>query len=84
MSEPIRPIGGYPRLTEAERDVRDGRFDAAAGQVIQHLREYPNEPRGVALLGRIALRTGALVQAEHRGVLEDPPDDLVRQRLVPQ
>lgn len=64
MPDPIRPIGGFPRLTEAERDVRDGRFDAAAAQVIQHLREYPGEPRGLALLGRIALRTGALVQAE--------------------
>ena len=64
MPDPLRPIGGFPRLTEAERDVHDGRFDAAAAQVIHHLREYPNEPRGVALLGRIALRTGALVQAE--------------------
>jgi tetratricopeptide (TPR) repeat protein len=62
--EVVRPIGAFPRLTEAERDLRDGRFDAAAAQVIQHLRERPNEPRGVALLGRIALRTGALVQAE--------------------
>jgi len=32
--------------------------------VIQHLRENRNEPRGLALLGSIALKTGALVQAE--------------------
>jgi tetratricopeptide (TPR) repeat protein len=64
MTEEIRPIGAFPRLTEAERDITEGRFDAAAAQVIQHLREHPNEPRGMALLGRIALRTGALVQGE--------------------
>lgn len=64
MPEDIRPIGAFPRLTEAERDLRDGHFDAAAGHAIQHLREWPNEPRGIALLGKIALRTGALVQAE--------------------
>jgi tetratricopeptide (TPR) repeat protein len=62
--EDIRPIDAFPRLTGAERDLRDGRFDAAAAQVIQHLRERPNEPRGLAFLGKIALRTGALVQAE--------------------
>jgi tetratricopeptide (TPR) repeat protein len=64
MPEDIRPIAAFPRLTEAARDMNDGRLDAAAAQVIQHLRERPNEPRGVAFLGRIALRTGALVQAE--------------------
>lgn len=45
--------------------MRSGRYDAAAAQVIQHLREHRNEPRGLALLGSIALKTGALVQAEH-------------------
>jgi len=64
MPEDIRPIAAFPRLTEAERDLREGHFDAAAAQVIQHLRERPGEPRGLAFLGRIALRTGALVQAE--------------------
>jgi tetratricopeptide (TPR) repeat protein len=64
MPDEIRPIGAFPRLTEAEHDLRAGRFDAAAAQVIRHLREIPNEPRGIAFLGRIALQTGALVQAE--------------------
>ena len=32
--------------------------------VIRHLRENKNEPRGFALLGSIAFKTGALVQAE--------------------
>jgi len=41
-----------------------GHFDLAAAQVIQHLREKPDEPRGTAMLGMIALKTGALVQAE--------------------
>ena len=57
-------IQAYPRLAAAAVELQDAKYDAAAAQVIQHLREHPNEPRGTALLGRIALKTGALVQAE--------------------
>lgn len=32
--------------------------------VIEHLREHRDEPRGLALLGEIAMESGALVQAE--------------------
>ena len=57
-------LAAYPRLSEAEEELSKGRFQAASNIVIQHLRENRNEPRGLALLGSIAMRTGALVQAE--------------------
>lgn len=57
-------LAAYPRLNEAEKELSKGRFQAASTIVIQHLRENRNEPRGLALLGSIAMRTGALVQAE--------------------
>src|SRR4029078_4298868 len=57
-------LAAYPRLSEAEKELSKGRFQAASTIVIQHLRENRNEPRGLALLGSIAMRTGALVQAE--------------------
>jgi len=59
------PIAGYPRLTEAENLVRDKDYDAASAIVIQHLREHRDEPRGLALLGEIAMHTGALLQSEN-------------------
>jgi len=57
-------LAAFPRLSEAERELSQGRFQAASNIVIRHLRENRNEPRGLALLGSIAMRTGALVQAE--------------------
>lgn len=57
-------VSAFPRLSEAERALSENHLDAASGLVIEHLREHPNEPRGVALLGSIAFKTGALVQAE--------------------
>jgi tetratricopeptide (TPR) repeat protein len=57
-------IAAYPRLSEAREKMEAGQFDIASMLVIQHLRENRNEPRGLALLGSIALKTGALVQAE--------------------
>lgn len=58
-------IAAYPRLNQAEKELSDGRFDAASALVIQHLRQHRNEPRGLALLGQVAMKQGALVQAEH-------------------
>jgi len=57
-------LSAFPRLTLAEVELKDGHADRAAAQVMQHLRENPDEPRGTALLGSIALKSGALVQAE--------------------
>jgi len=57
-------VSAFPRLTLAESELKEGRVDRAAAHVMQHLREHPNEPRGTALLGSIAFKSGALVQAE--------------------
>ena len=58
------PIRGYPHLREAEAALAANKLDSASAMVIRHLRENRNEPRGLALLGSIALKSGALVQAE--------------------
>src|SRR5690242_13712065 len=57
-------VNAFPRLAKAENELEKGHIDRAASHVIQHLREHPNDPRGTALPGSIALRSGALVQAE--------------------
>lgn len=57
-------LSGFPRLSAAQAEARAGRDDAASALVIAHLREHPGEPRGLALLGSIALQSGALVQSE--------------------
>lgn len=65
-------VTSYPLAAKAKRLAEAGNLDAAAKTLIEHLRHYPNEPRGMALLGQVALRLGALGQAEHflRGALE--------------
>lgn len=57
-------IKAFPRLTEAEELFQKGLNEQASFAVIQHLREHRDEPRGLALLGEIAIETGALVQGE--------------------
>jgi tetratricopeptide (TPR) repeat protein len=58
-------VSAFPLLSEANHLAADGRFDAAAQRVIAHLRQHPEEPRGLALLGQVAMQLGALGQAEH-------------------
>ncbi len=48
----------------AAKELAERRFDTAARYAIEHLRNHRDDPRGIALLGSIALGTGALVQAE--------------------
>ena len=57
-------ISAFPRLTEAAELLSNKQYDAASMKVIEHLREHRDEPRGLALLGEIAMATGAFVQAE--------------------
>lgn len=59
-----RTITAYPVLTEAGELFAADRFEEAAKLVIGHLRSRPNEPQGTALLGAIAMKLGALIQAE--------------------
>ncbi len=55
----------FPRVSEAIRLREQGENDRAAQLLIAHLREHPDEPRGMAQLGLTAAQTGALGQAEH-------------------
>src|SRR4051794_34583542 len=57
-------VKAYPRLAEAQELFKQGLKDEASMKVIEHLRENRDEPRGLALLGEIALDSGALVQSE--------------------
>ncbi|GGD88206.1 hypothetical protein GCM10011515_04800 [Tsuneonella deserti] len=78
-------ITSYPLLTQAQLLAREGKYDAAAQVLIEHLRRYPGEVRGTALLGHVALRMGALGQAEHflrRALAADTTDRDVRRDLL--
>ena len=55
----------FPRLSEAVRLREQGETHRAAQLVMAHLKDRPDEPRGLAQLGFIAAQTGALGQAEH-------------------
>lgn len=59
-----QPLAAYPRLAAADMALKAGELDKANALALQHLREHRDEPRGLALLGSIALKGGALVQAE--------------------
>ena len=57
-------VGGFPALVEAKEALADGQQERAAALVMRHLRQNPGEPRGLAQLGRIAVKAGALQQGE--------------------
>lgn len=58
-------ITAFPLLSEADALMKAGNLDRAARVAMDHLRQHPNEPRGLGLLGAIAMQLGALGQAEH-------------------
>ena len=58
-------VTAFPLLSEASKLMVDKKLDEAARLTMYHLRRYPNEPRGLAQLGTIAMQLGALGQAEH-------------------
>lgn len=58
-------ITAFPALSDAERLMEAGKTELAAQKAMVHLREHPNEPRGLALLGKAAMFLGALGQSEH-------------------
>jgi tetratricopeptide (TPR) repeat protein len=58
-------ISGYPILTEARAALDDGRHELATRLLTSHLRVRPGEPRGLALLGAVAMKAGALHQSEN-------------------
>ncbi len=58
-------LAAFPKLSEAARLMADEKLDQAARLTMEHLRQHPNDPRGLAQLGTIAMRLGALGQAEN-------------------
>ena len=78
-------ISAHPILTEAKQVFEEGRQDLAARLVMQHLRTHPGEPRGLALLGSIAMKAGALLQAENflrQAIARGHADKEVRHHLA--
>jgi tetratricopeptide (TPR) repeat protein len=75
----------YPRLSQARQLAAQGKFDAAARELMVHLKQHPGEPQGLAELGHAAMRLGALGQAEHflrQAILRGATDFEVRRHLA--
>ncbi|PKP99261.1 MAG: hypothetical protein CVT76_00740 [Alphaproteobacteria bacterium HGW-Alphaproteobacteria-15] len=64
MTDLRSTVTAHPLLSEADRLADNGKYDQAAQRVMAHLRQNPYDPRGLAQLGTLAMRMGALVQAE--------------------
>ena len=66
---PYPPAAGmvsvHPRLFPARDLIEDGKYEGAAQYLIGFLREHPDHPQALAMLGQTANRLGALGQAEH-------------------
>jgi len=85
MTDVRSTIRAYPLLGDADRATADGRLEQAAQLVIAHLRQHPEEPRGLAQLGMIAMKLGALGQAEHflrRAISRGASDFELRRNLA--
>jgi tetratricopeptide (TPR) repeat protein len=57
-------ISAYPQLAEAEKALDAKHYDTAARLALLHVRAHPSDPRGLGLLGTVAMRMGALSQGE--------------------
>ena len=64
MPSPAGHISAFPILSESAALIEDGRLEQAAQRTMAHLHSHPDEPRGLAQLGLIAMKLGALGQAE--------------------
>ena len=65
LTAPEEAIGAFPLLHEAKEALDRGRQEQAARLIMSHLRARPGEPRGLAMLGEVASKAGALLQAEN-------------------
>lgn len=61
----VTTIRAFPLLSEAQRFYTEERYERAAEVTMRHLRQHPDEPDGMAMLGQVAMRLGALEQAAH-------------------
>lgn len=68
-------VTAYPHLSAAQQALNADRFQEAAQIALRHVRAHPGEPRGLGLLGSVAMKTGALGQAEQffRQALKNAP-----------
>jgi cytochrome c-type biogenesis protein CcmH/NrfG len=57
-------ITAFPSLIAAQEALDASRYQEAAQIALEHVRAHPDDPRGLGLLGTVAMRTGALGQAE--------------------
>jgi len=71
-------INAYPRLAAAQEALEANRYEEAAQIALTHVRSNPGDARGLALLGTIAMRMGALGQAEQflREALKRAPSNI--------
>jgi len=70
-------ISAYPQLSAAQRALDSGRYRQAAQLALQHVRAHPEDPRGLGMLGTVAVKMGALRRGEHflRQALARLPDN---------
>ena len=75
----------YPLLSQGAQQAEEGEYEAAARSLIAHLGQYKDEPQGMAKLGFVAMRLGALGQAEHflrRAIAQGANDFDTRRNLA--
>ncbi len=75
----------YPLLSQGVRLAGESDYEAAARSLIAHLGQHKDEPQGMAQLGFVAMRLGALGQAEHflrRAIAQDARDFDTRRHLA--
>lgn len=65
MASPPPSLAAFPLLSDAARLSDAGQYEQAARVLLEHLKRFPNEPRGLAALGSTAMRLGALEQSAH-------------------
>lgn len=78
-------ITAYPMMAAAQEALEAGKFNEAARLAMTHVRKHPDDPRGLGLLGSVAMRMGALGQAENflrQAQLLAPGDQRVLQELA--
>lgn len=77
-------ITAYPRLSAAQEALDANRYQEAAQIALKHVRAHPDDPRGLGLLGTVAMKMGALGQAEQflrQALMRAPNSSQILQEL---
>ncbi|QDP19354.1 tetratricopeptide repeat-containing sulfotransferase family protein [Sphingomonas xanthus] len=78
-------IKAYPKLAAAQSALDAGRYEEAARVAVGHVRDHPEDPRGLGMLGTVAMRMGALGQSEaflRQALAKAPGSDQIAQELA--